>query len=367
MLYDIDGDGTNDVGVVDKNGNLFWIKVGDNGQYLENYHIQVPKLKIKRDWAAGLDPKFVDNYATMSMFDHKSDRDSSRQFEYAATADKPLFSSKDVAVGKAGSIRPDDLGSLVIKQDSYPELNKIIDSSKTEKTAFKTSIHGRKLQSSGDNEEGFKTAKDPALVNIPAVVSEPEDYNVDNSDIHHRKVEEVAAAVVPDAAAAAAAAIVVPDAAAAAAVVVVPDAAAAAAAAVPDPAAAAAAAVVPDAAAAAAAVVPDAAAAAVVPDAAAAAAVVPDAVAAAAAAAVEHDVAAAAAAEVAAAAARSEAAAVAAVAAAAEVAAAAAVAPEVAAAVAGETSFDFVRSADEATDDYIRYVGGLPPHHRLLS
>jgi len=46
MLYDIDGDGTSDIGVVDKNANLFWIRLGDFGQYLEDYHIQVPKLKV---------------------------------------------------------------------------------------------------------------------------------------------------------------------------------------------------------------------------------------------------------------------------------------------------------------------------------
>ena len=28
MLYDIDGDGTNDIGVVDKDANLHWIRIG---------------------------------------------------------------------------------------------------------------------------------------------------------------------------------------------------------------------------------------------------------------------------------------------------------------------------------------------------
>ena len=236
MLYDIDGDGTNDVGVVDKNGNLFWIRIGDNGQYLENYHIQVPKLKIKRDWAAGLDPKFTDNYVMMSMFDHKSDRDSGRQYEYASGVDQPLFSSKEGALGKPGAIRPDDLGSLVIKQDSYPELNKIIDSSNMNKEAPKSSIHGRKLLSIDENEDGSETVKDdqskkdPPMVNIPAVESEPEDYNVDNGDTHrmniaedseHHKVDAslplvVGAVVVPEVVASAA---VVPEVVASAAVV----------------------------------------------------------------------------------------------------------------------------------------------------
>jgi hypothetical protein len=29
MIYDIDGDGENDLGVVDKNANLYWIRIGD--------------------------------------------------------------------------------------------------------------------------------------------------------------------------------------------------------------------------------------------------------------------------------------------------------------------------------------------------
>lgn len=53
VLYDVDNDGTNDMGVVDKNGNLFWIRLGEFGQYLEDYHVQIPKLKIKKDWASG--------------------------------------------------------------------------------------------------------------------------------------------------------------------------------------------------------------------------------------------------------------------------------------------------------------------------
>lgn len=53
VLYDVDNDGTNDMGVVDKNGNLFWIRLGEFGQYLEDYHVQIPKLKIKKDWADG--------------------------------------------------------------------------------------------------------------------------------------------------------------------------------------------------------------------------------------------------------------------------------------------------------------------------
>jgi hypothetical protein len=71
MLYDIDGDGTNDIGFVDKDGNMFWVRVGEFGQYLEDYHIQVPKLKIVRGWYESLDPKFTDRYVETSIFEHE--------------------------------------------------------------------------------------------------------------------------------------------------------------------------------------------------------------------------------------------------------------------------------------------------------
>jgi hypothetical protein len=69
MVYDVDGDGHIDMGLVDKNGNMFWVRIGQAGEYLEDYHVQVPKLKVKRDWAEGLDPTFVDSYVKLSMFD----------------------------------------------------------------------------------------------------------------------------------------------------------------------------------------------------------------------------------------------------------------------------------------------------------
>ena len=60
LLHDIDGDGSVDLGVADTNGNLFWINTaGDIGdQYLQDYHIQIPKLKIRRDWNKDIDPNF---------------------------------------------------------------------------------------------------------------------------------------------------------------------------------------------------------------------------------------------------------------------------------------------------------------------
>lgn len=69
LIYDIDGDGNTDIGVVDKNGNLFWIRTGEFGEYLEDYHITIPKLRIRRDWFEGLDPNVMDSNVRLSMFD----------------------------------------------------------------------------------------------------------------------------------------------------------------------------------------------------------------------------------------------------------------------------------------------------------
>jgi len=71
IIYDIDGDGNTDMGIADKNGNMFWVRIGEYGEYLEDYHIQVPKLKVKRDWASTLDPQFTDSMVMMSMFDRE--------------------------------------------------------------------------------------------------------------------------------------------------------------------------------------------------------------------------------------------------------------------------------------------------------
>ena len=99
ILYDIDGDGVNDMGVVDKDANLYWIRLGEFGQYLEDFHVQVPKLKVRKDWADGMDPAFLDSYVLTSMFDHRHDtKDTSR------------------------TVRQDVL-QVLARQDTYPEQN----------------------------------------------------------------------------------------------------------------------------------------------------------------------------------------------------------------------------------------------------
>lgn len=97
MVYDVDGDGNTDVGAVDKNGNMFWVRIGEFGEYLEDYHVQVPKLRVKRDWSEGLDPQFVDSYVKLSMFDRSG-----------AEADKRSAAGKSAA----GKARLDDLQVL---------------------------------------------------------------------------------------------------------------------------------------------------------------------------------------------------------------------------------------------------------------
>lgn len=70
MVHDVNGDGVDDVGVCDGDGNVYWVAVGAYGEYLHDYRISVPKLRVKRDWHVGLDQAFTDNYVELSMFHH---------------------------------------------------------------------------------------------------------------------------------------------------------------------------------------------------------------------------------------------------------------------------------------------------------
>lgn len=121
LIFDIDGDGTNDVGLVDKDANLHWIRVGEFGQYLDDYHVQVPRLKVKKDWADNLDPNFVDNYVATSMFDHKNfDEHSFSLREGEGEPEKGKLPNGAVA----GKGKLDDLALLrrARQQETYPEL-----------------------------------------------------------------------------------------------------------------------------------------------------------------------------------------------------------------------------------------------------
>lgn len=79
--------------------------MGEIGQYLEDYHIQIPRLKVKRDWYKGIDPHYVDKYAAFSMFEHQTRT--------------PLDPAE---VKPSNKVKIDDLFANVF-QDTYPELN----------------------------------------------------------------------------------------------------------------------------------------------------------------------------------------------------------------------------------------------------
>lgn len=76
MLFDIDGDGVNDLGAADKDGNLFWVRIGSYGQYLDDYHVKIPKLKVQKDWYKNINPQYIDSFVMLSMFDNKGSPDS---------------------------------------------------------------------------------------------------------------------------------------------------------------------------------------------------------------------------------------------------------------------------------------------------
>lgn len=76
LVFDIDGDGFNDIGVCDEAANLYWIRVSDYGQYLEDYHIQIPKLRVLRDWMDAVHNKENMNvYVALSRFPSHSGRE----------------------------------------------------------------------------------------------------------------------------------------------------------------------------------------------------------------------------------------------------------------------------------------------------
>lgn len=110
ILYDVDGDGTIDIGLVDKNANMYWVQVGEFGKYNENFHIQVPQLKIKKEWYKGLDTAFADEQVRLSMFDRKKDL---------------LADEGYTKLNKKPFAKPDALDFVAaVEQITYPELNK---------------------------------------------------------------------------------------------------------------------------------------------------------------------------------------------------------------------------------------------------
>jgi hypothetical protein len=73
LVFDIDGDGNTDIGVTDEKGNLYWIRVGQYGTYLDDYHIQIPKLKLRKDWMTQANTKDMNVHISLSRFDRRVD------------------------------------------------------------------------------------------------------------------------------------------------------------------------------------------------------------------------------------------------------------------------------------------------------
>ena len=46
VVHDVNGDGLDDICVADGDGNIYWVTVGEYGQYLHDYRISVPRLKV---------------------------------------------------------------------------------------------------------------------------------------------------------------------------------------------------------------------------------------------------------------------------------------------------------------------------------
>ena len=158
MLFDIDGDGTNDIGIVDKNGNLYFMRIGEFGQYLEDYHIQVPKLKVKRGWAKGINASYVDSEAMLSMFDHsrRSGMDSSKDHsqDMEGLGGRPRPAREDELIGLKPKPR-----TRGVSQASYPELKPSSNQRNCRLSAWEErqqqrqqEVHGRRLQAE-DREE----------------------------------------------------------------------------------------------------------------------------------------------------------------------------------------------------------------------
>lgn len=73
----------------------------------------MPKLKVKKDWASGLNPSFVDSYAVLSMFDHKNYNEHVAEF-HEGNGDK------EENIKGRRKAKKDDLSIVTGRQDSYP-------------------------------------------------------------------------------------------------------------------------------------------------------------------------------------------------------------------------------------------------------
>jgi hypothetical protein len=168
ILYDIDSDGNIDIGVVDKNANLYWIRTGDFGEYLENYHIQVPGLKIKRNWAEHLDPNFVDSSASLSMFDRKRKRQQYWDVPTAAPYMAPDIHKK---IAKVDELNSKPKSPIIVKQETYPELGN--------------------SSSSSSGGEVLATNNTSTRRRLSEDTSEQQNYNAENGDVQSEDLSSI--------------------------------------------------------------------------------------------------------------------------------------------------------------------------------
>jgi hypothetical protein len=136
IVHDIDEDGVNDIGSVDKDGNLYWIRLGEFGQYLEDFHVRIPKLKIQKGWYEKIDPDYIDQQVMLTMFDHEHRghnggvRDDAKQDTplrpYYGGGNKGARSDVDQTMkGKRDDLGLNQMqrngGGNTVQQASYPE------------------------------------------------------------------------------------------------------------------------------------------------------------------------------------------------------------------------------------------------------
>lgn len=159
IIHDIDEDGVNDIGAVDKDGNMYWVRLGEFGQYLDDFHAQIPKLKVQKGWADNLNPDFADKQVLLTMFDHEGHKHAHGGEHNDETSSGGLGSRAKMDVLSLGQKAGQ---SQSHSQVSYPELGREtnvgsmnVDKEATTSKRSRSAIHDmrrRRLQSSSEEE-----------------------------------------------------------------------------------------------------------------------------------------------------------------------------------------------------------------------
>ena len=113
IVYDVDGDGHTDIGIVDSEANLYWVRMGGAGEYLEDFHVAIPKLRIRKDWLSTLNESASGAYVRISMFD--------RNYPFMdPTNSENSESNSKVSKGKKDILHVDESKSQVKEKDEEP-------------------------------------------------------------------------------------------------------------------------------------------------------------------------------------------------------------------------------------------------------